>query len=302
MKRLCAVVIAVLLMATFFTSCFNQQAEITMIDSSKTLSVGKTYELQYNLNPPNSNETLTWTSSDEEVATVDGGKVTALKAGETTIKVTTSNNKSAICELTVKDIDITKISLSPSSIRLKRGNSETIEAKVYPSAAEGADLEWDSSDTSVATVDNGTVTAVGSGSATITATAENGKSGTATVTVESNSTSSKKQTTVINNYYGWSPRRIGDTYSSDFVFSDSSYRYLSDAEVDSLTLSETQKAINEIYARNGNDFSTPYWRNYFNQYAWYRNYTPKRKISPADCNAVERANLDKLVKHRNALS
>ncbi len=301
MKKLIAGFTAVLMIAALFSSCFSQETEINMIDSTKTLTVGKTYTLQYNLTPPNSNETLTWTSSDEEVATVSSGTVTALKAGETEIKVTTSSNKYAICNLTVKDIDITKVALSPSSIKLKKGGSETIEAKVYPAAAEGAEIEWSSSDTSVATVEDGIVNAIGNGTATITATAANGKSGSAVVNVEAKKSSSNKPATIVNNYYGWTPKQIGNRFTDDFVFSDSSYRYLSDSEVNSLTLSETQKAINEIYARHGHAFTTAYWRNYFNQYSWYRNYSPKKSVSQGDCNSIERANLNKLIKHRNAL-
>lgn len=301
MKRLSACVLAVLMLTAVLTSCFQQETNITMIDSTKTLSVGKTYTLQYSLTPPNSNEKLIWTSSDEEIATVENGTVTALKPGETDVKVTTAGGKSAVCNLTVKAIDITKIVLSPSSVKIKKGSTEKLSAKIYPSTAEDAELTWDSSNSSVATVsDDGTVSAEGTGSATITATADNGKSGSAVINVYTKSSSSKKTTTIIN-YYSYTPRQIGDRFTSDFVFSDSSYRYLSDSEVNSLSDSDTQKAINEIYARHGNAFSTAYWRNYFNQYSWYRNYSPKRKVSQADCNSIEKANLNKLINHRNAI-
>lgn len=301
MKRIIAGIVSLLVLASVFASCTQQAATITMIDSSKTLTVGKTYNLQYNLNPPNSNEKLSWTSSDEEVATVENGTVTALKAGETEIKVVTQSGNTGVCNLTVKDIDITKVSVTPSSVRLKKGESETLEAKVYPSAAEGADIEWTTSNSSVASVsDDGVVTAAGEGTATISATANNGKSGSAVVTVYTKKSKSSKKTTIIN-YYGYSPKQIGDSYTDDFVFYDSSYRYLTDSEVNALNYSDTQKAINEIYARNGHKFSSSYWTNYFNQFSWYRNYSPKRKISQSSCNSYEKANLNKLTKHRNRI-
>lgn len=301
MKKIIAGIVSMVILAAVFTSCMQQAATVTMIDSSKTLIVGKTYTLQYNLNPPNSNEKLSWTSSDEEIATVENGTVTALKAGETEIKVVTQSGNTAVCNLTVKDIDITKVAVNPSSLRLKKGDQETLEAKIYPSSAEGADIDWASSNSSVASVSSdGVVSAVGAGTATITATAGNGKSGSATVTVYSKNSNSSKKTTIIN-YYGYSPRQIGDSYTSDFVFYDSSYRYLSNSEVNALNYSDTQKAINEIYARNGHKFSTSYWTNYFNRFSWYRNYSPKRKISQSSCNSYEKANLNKLIKHRNRI-
>lgn len=301
MKRIITGFLAVLLLAAVFTSCSSQPASITMIDSTKTLTVGKTYTLQYNLTPPNSNEKLIWTSSDEEIATVENGTVTALKKGNTTIRVTTSTNLSAECQLEVKDIDITKISITPSSVSLKKGNTQALEAKIYPSAAEGAELVWDSSNTSVASVSaDGIVTAESTGTATITATADNGKSGSATITVTAKKKKSSSTGGSTINYFIYSDayRRIIRDYPDDFVFANSSDTYLSDYEVNSLSLSDTQKAINEIYARRGNIFSTAYWRNYFSRFSWYR---PYKKISMADCNSIEKANLNKLIKHRDAL-
>lgn len=304
MKKIFSGIIAVIMIVSAFSACGPSNiTNINMIDSAKTLTVGKTYTLQYTIEPQNSNEKLFWTSSDEEIATVENGTVKALKAGDTDIKVSSQSGVSAVCNLTVKDIDITKVEISPASAKIKKGATEALSAKIYPSIAEGAELTWSSSDTSVATVsDDGIVTAVKSGSAVITATADNGKSGSASITVTSSkkkkSTSSKTNTTIVN-YYGYSARRIGDTYTSDFVFYDSSYRYLTDDDVISLSYADTQKAINEIYARHGNAFSTSYWRNYFNQFSWYRNYSPKRKVSQSDCNAIEKANLNKLIKHRN---
>lgn len=305
MKKLLAGIITVVMIAGAFASCGPSGIKnINMVDSTKTLTVGKSYNLQYTIDPQNSNEQLMWTSSDEEIATVENGTVKALKAGETDIKVTSQSGVSAICNLTVKDIDITKVDITPASAKIKKGATEALSAKIYPSAAEGAELTWTSSDTSVATVsDDGIVTAVKSGNAVITATADNGKSGSAsiTVTAKKKSSSSSKTNTTIVNYYGYSARTIGESYTNDFVFYDSSYRYLTDSDVISLSYADTQKAINEIYARHGNAFSTAYWRNYFNQFSWYRNYSPKKKVSQSDCNSIEKANLNKLIAHRNAV-
>ncbi len=81
------------------------------------------------------------------------------------------------------DVEVTKVTLSPSSLNLTVGNSGKLAATVTPSDATDKTLTWTSSNTSVATVSDGTVTAKAAGTATITATSVNGKSGTATVTV-----------------------------------------------------------------------------------------------------------------------
>lgn len=305
MKRLFAAFAAAIMLVTVFTSCFQRGPKISMIDSTKTLIVGKTYTLQYKLNSTDSNEQLIWTSSDEDVATVENGTVTAHNAGTSEIKVTTSDNQTAVCNLTVKDIEITRVTVTPNSVSLKKDESETLETQIYPAKAGDIDVTWSSSDPSVASVSSdGTVTAVGAGTATITASVDSGKSGSAAikVTAKKKKKKSSNNTTIVNYHvYSDAPRRIGDDYTDDFVFSDSSYRYLSDYEVDALGDDETQLAINEIYARNGHAFSESRWRNYFNQYDWYYYYSPKKKVSQSDCNSYERANLNKLIKHRDAL-
>ena len=84
----------------------------------------------------------------------------------------------------VKDVSVTGVTITPSSLDLKVGSTGTLTAAVAPTNATHKDIVWSSSDDKVATVDNGTVTAVAVGTATITAkTEEGGFSATATVTV-----------------------------------------------------------------------------------------------------------------------
>ena len=77
--------------------------DIQQRDTSR-IAVGKTLQLYANVEPYDATEqTVTWTSSDEEVATVDGnGQFTTLKAG--TVRITaTAGGKSGFYELTVSD-------------------------------------------------------------------------------------------------------------------------------------------------------------------------------------------------------
>lgn len=82
---------------------------------------------------------------------------------------------------------VTGVSLSPKTLSLNPGKGGTLTATITPSNATNQNVTWKSSDTKVATVDNGLVTAVAEGTATITVTTEDGsKTATCTVIVTNN--------------------------------------------------------------------------------------------------------------------
>ena len=84
-----------------------------------------------------------------------------------------------------KEVLVTSITLSPSSLSLKKGAPQTLTATVSPSDATNKDVTWSSSNTAVATVNsNGQVTAVATGTCTITCTAKDGSGVSATCTVK----------------------------------------------------------------------------------------------------------------------
>lgn len=80
-------------------------------------------------------------------------------------------------------VPVTEVSVSPTSLTLEAGKTGTLTATVSPSNATYKTVMWSSSDNKVATVENGKVTGVAAGSATITASAD-GKSATCSVTVK----------------------------------------------------------------------------------------------------------------------
>ncbi|MCI6918267.1 Ig-like domain-containing protein, partial [bacterium] len=129
--------------------------------------------------PDNStNKNVSWKSSNTSVATVNNGVVTALKAGTATITVTTEYcGKTATCQVTVNEriYNVESVSLDKTNITLTEGDSETLTATVYPDNATNKNVSWKSSNTSVATVNNGVVTAIKAGTATITVTTEDGR-------------------------------------------------------------------------------------------------------------------------------
>jgi uncharacterized protein YjdB len=123
------------------------------------------------------NKNVVWSSNDESVATVQEGRITAIKPGVAIITVTTEDGgMTASCSVTVKErvYPVTGVTLDKSSVELKKGETVTLTATVAPDNATNKNVIWSSSDSSIAKVKNGVVTAVESGTATITVTTEDG--------------------------------------------------------------------------------------------------------------------------------
>ena len=138
------------------------------------------------------NKSVTWSSSNNNVATVSAnGLVTAIATGNTTITVTTNDGGyTATCGVTVIDTTpvVTGVELSKTEVELDINHADQIKlnATVLGYNDPSQSVTWASSDSNVATVSStGLVNAVAPGNATITATsvANNQKKATCAVTV-----------------------------------------------------------------------------------------------------------------------
>lgn len=154
---------------------------VTLDKAAANMLVNDKLTLKASILPAGATSKLTWKSSKTSVATVKDGKVTAKKAGNTTITVTTKGF-SASCEITVTAAP-TKVALNAASGTLYVGQSFTLKAAVSPSGTQTT-LTWASSDTGVATVTDGVVTGVKAGKATIGVKTANGKTASCKVTVK----------------------------------------------------------------------------------------------------------------------
>ena len=158
---------------------------ITLDQTSISLEENQSTLLTATVKPDDATDkTVTWSSSNEKVATVAKGRVTSLKEG-TAIITASCGGKTAICNVTVKKhvVPVESVSLDHSSITINKYDSWTLSATVSPKNATEKTVAWSSSNTAVARVDqSGTVTGAGSGTATITASC-GGKSATCEVTV-----------------------------------------------------------------------------------------------------------------------
>ena len=150
--------------------------EVTLDRTSLTLKVNETFTLSATVAPENATDkAVKWTTSNSGVVRVSNGTVTAV--GEGTAKITAAaGGKSASCTVTVKNaepefIPVDSVTLNRESLELKVDETFTLTALIAPSDATETEIIWNSDNTSVATVADGIVTAVGVGTANITATA-----------------------------------------------------------------------------------------------------------------------------------
>ncbi|MCC6928843.1 MAG: Ig domain-containing protein [Gemmatimonadaceae bacterium] len=133
--------------------------------------------------------TVTWSTNSSTIATVSAaGEVTGVAAGTTTIVATSTadNTKRGAAAVTVRAPQVTSVTVQPTALALKVGESATAVATVNRDAGAASTVTWKSSAEAIATVDaTGKITAVAVGTAVITATstADATKSGALAVTV-----------------------------------------------------------------------------------------------------------------------
>ena len=147
---------------------------ITLDKTILSLAVGEAATLIATVKPDDATDkNVSWTSSDESIAKVDNGKVTAVKSGKATITAK-CGGKTAECEVTVY-AKVTGVKLSSSSLRMMSGDKALLKATITPDNAMNKNISWSSDNETVAVVNNGEVTAKAEGKATITVTTEDGQ-------------------------------------------------------------------------------------------------------------------------------
>lgn len=132
------------------------------------LPVGSEQTLVATLTPEGSEVTVVWSSDNEAVAVVNSeGVVTGVAPGEAVITAK-AGESSATCKVVVTAVKATAIELNESELELGVDGTFMLEYTLTPSNAVADDIEWSSSDETVATVENGLVTAHAAGDAVIT--------------------------------------------------------------------------------------------------------------------------------------
>ena len=169
--------------------------KITLDQTLVELKVGRTLTLTATITPEDAtNKALDWTSSDESVATVEDGKVTALSIGTAAITATAKDGsgKSASCVVSVvsnpnpDEILVENITLSKTEVTLNVGETLKLTATVTPDDATDASLNWISTNEDVAMISEGEITAVAAGEAIVKAVANDGSGVSASCVVTVN--------------------------------------------------------------------------------------------------------------------
>ena len=157
------------------------------ITGATSVSYGQNIVLTAVASPTGANSTVTWSTSNSSVATVDvNGRVTGIAEGSATITATSIVSASIQATHQITVTDAKSITLNPTTLSLNIGANQTIIATVIAASLTDKSVIWTSGNTAIATVDQtGKVTGVAAGSTTIVAklTADNSVQAQATVTV-----------------------------------------------------------------------------------------------------------------------
>ena len=114
-----------------------------------------------------SQKTVTWTSSNTEVVTVSQtGQVDFVGGGEAVLTAE-AGGKTAECRIIVT-VSVKQITLDITELTMTVGESSTLVATVHPEDATNKDVQWESSDAGVVSVEDGVITALAAGLAKIT--------------------------------------------------------------------------------------------------------------------------------------
>ncbi len=168
----------------------DNRPSVSSIQLDKTeleMNINETSQLSVSYSPSNAkNRSCTWSSLDSGIATVSAdGLVTAVGEGTTTITAKSYNGKTASCAVSVIDntVKVEKIEFDQNRIDICQWDTARLNVIFTPENATIKTVTWVSSDPSIATVSDGIVTAVGAGTALITAQSYNGKTASCEVFV-----------------------------------------------------------------------------------------------------------------------
>ena len=184
--------------------------ELTVTDPAEELFIGDTVDLAFSLVPENAtNKGIRVTSSDSSIADVifdeRGASVISIvgkAAGKATVTITTLSGLSYSHDITVKEVEPSeiKLTLSNSAQRIEVGSPITLDVQWQPENTTKKELTWKSSNNKVVKIGkDGSLEAVGLGTATISATHKSGISATITVTVEPTLVTNVEVTTTRDN-------------------------------------------------------------------------------------------------------
>ncbi|MCH5202082.1 MAG: Ig domain-containing protein [Oscillospiraceae bacterium] len=187
MKKLISFTLFLIMIVTvFFTGCGRIQVKSVVLSMHEMeLQLNDNFNLVATVKPEDAAEPMIyWESSDSNVVTVKSGVMKAVGEGEAVVKAFTSNGTYDECKILVRKVDITEINVNKKIFTLMVGSEETLEFSVTPRDVSKNVVEWESSNSSIATVDRGVVTAKSAGKCDIIAIAPSGVKSVSHLTVK----------------------------------------------------------------------------------------------------------------------
>lgn len=152
-------------------------ASITLDRTQVTMFVGEKTTLVAKIMPEEAtNKNVTWVTNNPEIALIDNGTITAVNVGVVNVTATTDNGLSASCEVIVKEPEVLaqSITLDKNVYEAVEGSEFTLTATILPENVSSKTVEWTSSNSEVATVNNGVVKVLKEGTANIKASTTDG--------------------------------------------------------------------------------------------------------------------------------
>lgn len=183
--KLIIILIVLIAIVTFLLIYPNSDKEVSFVKDEITIGVGERYQLEL----INYNNKVIYKSMDSSIANVnDNGLLVGINEGKTKIRVTLKEDESVYDEIDItvikKDILVERIELELNPKKIKINDKKNIIVNYYPNNAINKYVTWESSNNSIATVNNGEVTAVKGGKVTITAKTSNNISSSINIEVE----------------------------------------------------------------------------------------------------------------------
>ena len=165
---------------------------VTLSAEKTTLLIGESSSISAKVSPSNACSTkVSWSSSDPDIVRVSGGTITAAGFGTATITASTFNDKVGSIKITVKEvvadsITITGITESEDGTNnvIHIGDECVLGATILPENVDNTAVTWTSSAPEILNVEDGKISALQAGIATITAASSNGKTDAITFSVE----------------------------------------------------------------------------------------------------------------------
>lgn len=166
------------LVASCKVTVYEFVTSVDIKDEEPYMNKGVTKRLTVEVKPDTATNTgVVWSSSRPDIISVDSkGNITSKGYGTATITATAADGSGVYDTYTVTSVKpVQSVSVSPTSVTMLEGQTADINVTVSPSDATFTDVEWTSSDETVATVDfNGTITGLKSGICYVYATSTDG--------------------------------------------------------------------------------------------------------------------------------